>query len=46
MTSPCESMLATPNDFLVLYAPGYGFQNYMLHHLLSDQGEADWPMIP
>lgn len=39
-------MLATPNDFLVLYAPGYGFQNYLLHHLLSDQSEADWPIIP
>lgn len=34
-------MLTIPDDFLVTHVHGNDFQDYLFHHLLRDQGEAD-----
>lgn len=40
-----EAMLTTPDDFLVLIVPENDrFQDLLLHHLLRNQDEADYPV--
>lgn len=33
-------------DFLAFYMLGSGLQDYLFHHLLKDQGEANRPVVP
>lgn len=38
-------MLTTPNHFHVFQMFGNGFQEDLIHHIPSDQGESDWHII-
>lgn len=38
-------MLTTLDDFLLRNLAGNGFQDYLLHHLPMDGGEADQPAV-
>ena len=40
-----SKILPGPSHLLVLHVSGSGFQEYLSHHLLRDQGEADQPVV-
>lgn len=39
-------MLTTLIHLLILHVPENGFQDYIFHHLLRDQGVTDWLRVP
>lgn len=38
-------MVTTPDDYLVFHVLRDRLQDELSHHLSSDSGEADWPVV-